>query len=458
MYPPEAKGKYQLLGWMPQDQYDALKQSIRADERIHLPIIQDDEGITLDGFHRELIADELKKEGVKVITPSVTILVGLDERGKRDFVLKTNLNRRQISQEERRDLIRAELHHSSDLNNSWIADICGTTDKTVASVRKELESASEIPTLTTFKRRDGKSQPSTIHTNTAHERKRALDVLPKVVGEKLPARTTVKKLERIARYKRLKDIAESEIPSPPDDIQLLHRDFRQLDISENSIPLILTDPLYETDALPLWSALAEFAAAKLTDDGLLVAYCGVATLPQCLKVLESKLHYIWTMCIVLSGEKSYAAKIHGRNGWRPVLLFSKSKLTERLAQLGLVDVLDGSRREKQYHPYQQGLSEAEYFVGKFSNAGEVICDPFAGSFTNAVAAWKKGRKFIGCDIEEQWVQVGKHRLAEAMNSGEATEQPKAKVISTAPMILPVQKPERTLGYGTAEVTVPPGVI
>ncbi|MCZ2244238.1 site-specific DNA-methyltransferase, partial [Neisseria meningitidis] len=45
-----------------------------------------------------------------------------------------------------------------------------------------------------------------------------------------------------------------------------------------------------------------------------------------------------------------------------------------------------------------------------SNIGDLIFDPFMGSGTTGVAALKHGRKFCGCELEEDFFELAKKRL------------------------------------------------
>lgn len=184
-YPPATTGKYQPLGWMSEDQFLTLKASIKAVGRVQVPIVKDEHGETLDGHHRELAVVQLRLEGAKIPHPTVETVVGLSEDDKRYHALRANLVRRQISRKERRAIIAAELKRTPELPDAWLAEICGTTGKTVRSVREELESQSEIPTLTEFRRRDGKKYPRSILTTTQTQTEDVQDKLRRL-GDELP--------------------------------------------------------------------------------------------------------------------------------------------------------------------------------------------------------------------------------------------------------------------------------
>ncbi|HEY4672992.1 MAG TPA: site-specific DNA-methyltransferase [Nitrososphaerales archaeon] len=45
-----------------------------------------------------------------------------------------------------------------------------------------------------------------------------------------------------------------------------------------------------------------------------------------------------------------------------------------------------------------------------SRVGDVVLDPFIGSGTTAVVAKNFGRKFLGCDINPEYVSIAEERL------------------------------------------------
>ena len=47
-----------------------------------------------------------------------------------------------------------------------------------------------------------------------------------------------------------------------------------------------------------------------------------------------------------------------------------------------------------------------------ADEGDVVFDPFMGSGTTAVVAKKLGRKYVGFELEEEYIEIAKRRLAE----------------------------------------------
>lgn len=64
------------------------------------------------------------------------------------------------------------------------------------------------------------------------------------------------------------------------------------------------------------------------------------------------------------------------------------------------------------HPTQKSLKLLERIILASSNKGDVILDPFTGSSTTGIAATKFGRKFIGIDMEKEYLDLSIKRYNE----------------------------------------------
>lgn len=62
------------------------------------------------------------------------------------------------------------------------------------------------------------------------------------------------------------------------------------------------------------------------------------------------------------------------------------------------------------HPTQKPLYLLEKIILASTREGDLILDPFCGSGTTGVVCKKWGRKFIGIDITEEFVELSKERL------------------------------------------------
>ena len=66
--------------------------------------------------------------------------------------------------------------------------------------------------------------------------------------------------------------------------------------------------------------------------------------------------------------------------------------------------------EYENHPTQKPISLLERIIKASSNKGDVVLDPFCGTFTTCYVAQKLKRKFIGIEIQEEYFKIGLRRL------------------------------------------------
>ena len=69
---------------------------------------------------------------------------------------------------------------------------------------------------------------------------------------------------------------------------------------------------------------------------------------------------------------------------------------------------DGER----VHPTQKPIAMMKWIISYLSNPNDIILDPFAGSGTTLAAAKSLGRKYIGIEKEEKYVNACKKRFAQ----------------------------------------------
>lgn len=69
-------------------------------------------------------------------------------------------------------------------------------------------------------------------------------------------------------------------------------------------------------------------------------------------------------------------------------------------------------RNGKLHPTQKPLELMEYLIKTYSNEGDVILDPFAGSGTTLVGCLNTNRNYIGFEIEEKFFNIANKRIYE----------------------------------------------
>jgi len=194
----------------------------------------------------------------------------------------------------------------------------------------------------------------------------------------------------------------AERPDPtPDDLDVRVGDFREVlaDVEPGSVALVLTDPPYPAEYLPLWDALGAWAAGALVDGGSLVAYCGHAHLPEVCVRLSRSLRYWWTLALVHRQTQMIVGKWVSA-GWKPLVWYVRDR---RAGTAMLADTLKGSPPRKTVPTgddgsWAQGVAELAPIISALTAPGDLIVDPFAGSGTVGLAALRYGRRFIGAEV------------------------------------------------------------
>lgn len=420
-------GKYRLLPDPTPDEYDALKASIR-EYGVRSPVIVDETGELLDGRQRLAVCAELK-----ITDYPVTVEANLSDEQKRHLVLTMGCTRRTLTNDQKKELVKAELLRSPDISNAWLASICGVRDITVEAVRKELEATSQIERFDKLRGKDGKTRKRHLAVSVPSVRRlgSAIRAVADLGKDDAPNGTLPEhRVKRLAAQKRFAERENRPLINalPVDDAdryRLFNCDFRRLGktagIQPGTVDLIVADPPYFKDDLHLYSKVAKWAKKFLKDGGVMVVYCGTMYLPEILDRLRLYLRHHWQCGVLLDEEKK--RPMHGYNVtqcWRPVAVMTKGKYT---SEFNLKDMINGGGREKELHPWQQDLESVTYYVRELSAPGALVVDPFGGSFTVAAACKTLGnRSYIGCDIERKWVDVGIDRLARMTSQEEEEEE------------------------------------
>lgn len=219
--------------------------------------------------------------------------------------------------------------------------------------------------------------------------------------------------------KRLKAQAKAAMPEAPlpDNCILLCDDFRNAQIEPASVDLILTDPPYPREYVPLYADLVRCAAIWLKPGGSLVVMCGQSYLPEILASMagqEGPMQYAWTLAYMTPGGQSpqiWPRKVN--TFWKPVLWFTKGEY----AGDWIGDVTKSDGNDKRFHEWGQSEAGMADLLDRFSYPGWTVCDPFVGGGTTAVVAIAMGRRFIGIDCDTSAIDTTRQRLANASTTG-----------------------------------------
>lgn len=164
--------------------------------------------------------------------------------------------------------------------------------------------------------------------------------------------------------------------------------------------VVITYPPYEKKFLPLFSELAK----SCLNVPLVAVMSGQSYLPEVINRLCEHLTYQWTLAYLTPGGQAVQQwEVQVNTTWKPVLLFGK-------ASKWFGDVATSKNNDKTFHKWGQNEKGMMDLIERLSEPGQLICDPFCGGGTTALAAIALGRKFIGCDIDKNAIETTRMRI------------------------------------------------
>ncbi|HHT66915.1 MAG TPA: site-specific DNA-methyltransferase [Erysipelotrichaceae bacterium] len=85
----------------------------------------------------------------------------------------------------------------------------------------------------------------------------------------------------------------------------------------------------------------------------------------------------------------------------------------------IVEVATASRSEKKYgkHPTQKPVKLLERLITAATKEGDLILDPFNGSGTTGIVATKMNRRYIGIEINKDYLELTKKRYLGGKDNG-----------------------------------------
>ncbi len=238
-----------------------------------------------------------------------------------------------------------------------------------------------------------------------------------------------------------------------DAIEILSKE-----ILDNSVDLIFVDPPYNigkdfNGRKDKWNSDGEYlewcyhwlnlCIRKLKDTGSMYIMAATQNMPYLDIYLRDKMEILSRIVWYYDSSGVQAKRYYG-SLYEPILFCVKNraKYTFNSADI-LVDAKTGAQRKlidyrkavptmyntkkipgnvweiprvryrmKEYedHPTQKPTALLERIIVASSNTGDLVLDPFSGTFTTSFAAKQLGRRSIGIETEEEYVKIGLRRL------------------------------------------------
>jgi hypothetical protein len=361
-------------------------------------------GILIDGHNRHEICT---RHGLPFETKE---MVFDDRSHAEEWIIRNQFGRRNLPAYERTKLaLRLEAtiaarasDKQKEEGKSLGGTLCQKSDKGSIDTKKELAKIAGVShdTIAKVKKIEAKATPQVkaklasgeISINQAHK-----DIVKEEKRE-TKKQETLSAIEEITSTDDFKSVCDIRNCSMDD----LFKDIEGVDA-------VITDPPYPEKYLPLYEELAKHCAKARIK--IVAAMAGQSYLPQIYAAMSKHLKYRWTLAYMTPGGQAvqqWQAKVN--TFWKPILLFGESD-----EWFGDVAVSKSNDNDKRFHGWGQSESGMIDLVDRLSKPGHLVCDPFVGAGTTAIASLVLGRKFIGCDIDPLHAETAKARALLAFN-------------------------------------------
>lgn len=401
---------------------DDLITSIKKQGLIH-PITLFEDKI-LDGRNRyqACISAEVK--------PKFTKFTGTVEEAV-DYVIGENVNRRHLTSSQRAIFITGR--------DAFVARVKASKHP---GARSDLTSSNELEEVNT------KSSDSVIaneaNTNSSYVsqatkiRKESPELTEHVKNGRvsLPDATKIIKLDPEVQMNVISDIETTDKPKIKDIIKDRKAEARKINVDnyisdhepevksepiylsacadinlpENSIDLIFTDPPYSPDFTSVYGDLAKLAAKVLKPGCFCIAYAGDMYMPNIIDLMSPHLEWVMILNQYMPNSDMKAWRIKTTTVIRHLIVFKKPGKTENWNHV--INTVQNMNREKSHHIWEQGEYAAAYYIPAYTNVGDTVLDPFVGGGTFPAVCKKIGREYIGYDIDQDAVNTTLKRLTD----------------------------------------------
>lgn len=191
-------------------------------------------------------------------------------------------------------------------------------------------------------------------------------------------------------------------------------------IPTGSIDLIVTDPPYgvnyrdrtgrkvkNDDDLGFVLPVFEQAFRALKQDSYCISFYGWNKADVFLTAWKQAGfsvvgHLVWT--------KNYASRT-GVVKYHHEQAYVLAKRRPARPKQPIADVLPWTATGNRAHPTEKAVQSLAPLINCFSEPGDLVCDPFAGSGSTCVAAALAGRNYLGIELEEKYCTHARKRLS-----------------------------------------------
>jgi DNA-binding transcriptional regulator YiaG len=235
------------------------------------------------------------------------------------------------------------------------------------------------------------------------------ELMPLLEGGEMTAHEAVQLINREKREERFIEESKKQTEAPA---IIINDDCLVFTDTIDDIDLLITDPPYFTEGDYTHHVSQFLARVKKTGQAYVFCSSNPEEVQAYLKMYTFKmqLEQILVWNYNNTGQRqpnkrytsNYQLCLYYRGQDAPDIIKPSDGKNQYACQT--VNAPDG-RLGDRYHEWQKPYELIERFILNSSKPGDFVFDPFAGTGTTLIAAAKNGRRAMGCELEEQAVDV-----------------------------------------------------
>ena len=381
-------------------EYNGLKESIKNNGQ-HVPIIINEQWVIIDGYHRNKICLELG------IEPWYIIKSFKDRAEEIKCILDCNDKRRHLNNFER---IALELNGKEFLEEIARKNSLDNLKQNQNQNQQQQQQESSEKCFSVGRVSEEIGRRAGVSYKTVEKVETILNEASEEDKDKArKGQISINKLyNQVQKQEKKQKSLALRLPRLPDnDVQIIHNTFQDAcntAIQASSVHLLVTDPPYDGNSLPLYKDLGVAAMRVLVDGGSLVTYVGEGYQDVAIQYLKESGLKFWNIIVVkLAGKHS---DIHYRKTFqycKTLLWFVKGgRLKDGIPISYIPNYVESTVPDKSLHEkgWEQSVTESEFIIKYLTLPNETVCDVMCGTGTTGVAALNLGRQCILVDKEE----------------------------------------------------------
>lgn len=207
-------------------------------------------------------------------------------------------------------------------------------------------------------------------------------------------------------------------------------------MEDNFLDALITDPPYGQDydsrgddhdviegddtlsgALDITESIIKECRMKLKDGSPVIMFAGDSNLCGVKRIISKWFDYKQTIIwdkewIGSSGIYDNAVRFRKEHEYIVFGYYGSPKFENENRHDGSIISFQRPSGDNRVHPTEKPIDLMDYIIDSFTQEGDLVFDPFAGSGSTLVAARSSGRDYIGSELDEEYYNAIQDRLSQ----------------------------------------------